>query len=122
MALGCLFLGVGGVGTVVPGLPTTIFWILAAICFSKSCPVLQRWIYDRPRVGPVIEEFVVHRRMARSTKRRAIAGMWAGMGLSVLIVLLMSSPAWVPAVIAACGVGVTLWLVYGIAERVSQPV
>ena len=39
--LGLASVGLGGLGIVVPGLPTTIFFIAAAACFSKSSPRLE---------------------------------------------------------------------------------
>jgi uncharacterized membrane protein YbaN (DUF454 family) len=42
-ATGVLCVGLGAVGVVVPGLPTTIFLIAACWCFARSCP----WLEDR---------------------------------------------------------------------------
>ena len=41
--IGILSCGFGLLGVFVPGLPTTIFVIIASYCFTRSCP----WLEDR---------------------------------------------------------------------------
>lgn len=73
--LGFLLLAIGGVGIVLPVLPTTIFWILAALCFARSDPKIRDWIYARPGVGPQVELFVEQGAMTKTGKRGALIGM-----------------------------------------------
>lgn len=108
-------LAVGGIGVVVPGLPTFMFWVLAALCFGKSCPALQRWIYRRHHIGPTVEQFVRHRTLSRASKRRALIGMWLGMSSSMALIVYTGAPAWVVLAIALSGVVATYWITRGIA-------
>lgn len=57
MVLGLLSVGVGAIGIIVPGLPTTVFFIIAAACFAKSNPRLERWVLDLPRIGPAVQRY-----------------------------------------------------------------
>ncbi|MEZ5229216.1 MAG: DUF454 family protein [Acidimicrobiales bacterium] len=57
MLLGWLMVGIGGIGIVVPGLPTTGFFVAAAACFSKSSPRFEQWILDLPGVGPLVRDY-----------------------------------------------------------------
>ena len=41
IALGGAAVALGGVGMVVPGLPTTVFFIVAAWAFARSSPRLE---------------------------------------------------------------------------------
>ncbi|MBX2851219.1 MAG: YbaN family protein [Phycisphaeraceae bacterium] len=115
MLSGCVSLGLGGIGMIVPGLPTVVFWIVSAWCFGKSCPALQRWIYNRPRVGPMIEMYNEKHMMTAQSKRRALIGMWFGMSLSILILLLTAKPLWIPSIVAGCGAAVTWYILNRVA-------
>ena len=78
---GWLFLILGAIGIVLPVWPTTGFWILAALCFARSSPKTRDWIYSRPGVGPVVEDFVEHGRLSRKAKIGAVVGMTIAMGI-----------------------------------------
>ena len=98
--LSVLCFALGWVALWVPGLPTTIFWIASAYLATKSCPVIQRWIYQRGGIGRSVEMIVEHRALTASGKRRAIAGMLFGVALSLTVLFVFGSPAlWLIAVI-----------------------
>ncbi len=69
------FLGLGAIGLFLPVWPTTIFWILAAMCFARSHPPTRDWIYARPGIGKIIEDFTEHGIMSRRSKMAALGGM-----------------------------------------------
>lgn len=82
--LGCVALG--GIGIVVPGLPSTVFFIGAAACFAKSNPRLERWVLNLPKVGPAVGNFRAGLGMPRSAKRFAIASIVVFTSLSVFVI------------------------------------
>ena len=55
--LGFLCVAIGIVGIVVPGLPTTVFMIVAAWLFSISNPRFEKWLLGLPNIGPAIQNF-----------------------------------------------------------------
>lgn len=69
----------GAVGIVVPGLPTTVFFIIAAWCFSRSSPRFEQWVLDLPRIGPMVRAHRAGEGMPRRAKGWAI-GMMAIFG------------------------------------------
>ncbi|GGB62178.1 hypothetical protein GCM10011316_37670 [Roseibium aquae] len=81
MVLGCLSLAVGAAGIVLPVLPSTIFFILAAGCFARSSPRLERKILDHPTVGPPVRAWREHGAIPVNAKIYAITGMTVGFGL-----------------------------------------
>lgn len=84
LALGGVLFALGAIGLVVPLMPTTIFWILAALCFGRSSPALRDRIYAHPRVGRTIENFLRYGVLSRRSKRVATIGVLSG--YAVLIV------------------------------------
>jgi uncharacterized membrane protein YbaN (DUF454 family) len=104
--LGCVALG--GVGVVVPGLPSTIFFIGAAACFTRSSPGLERWVLGLPGVGQMVRDHRAGLGMPRWAKVVAIASIT---GFSALAIAVASRPA-VGAgigVLAAIGIVVVAW-------------
>ena len=110
-AVGLLFVVLGGIGVVVPGLPTTGFLILAAWCFSHSSPRLEAWLLGLPRFGPLIRDYRMGLGMPRAAKRWAAGSIGVFSALSC--VLLRDSPLRVVviAVVAFVGIAYVVWAV-----------
>ena len=96
--LGGLFLVIGGIGIVLPVLPTTIFWIIAALCFTRSDPKIRDWIYRQPGVGPQVELFIEKGEMTQAGKRSALIGM--ALAAVLIVVVFRGRP-----VVLAAGLG-----------------
>jgi uncharacterized membrane protein YbaN (DUF454 family) len=89
--------GLGLVGIVVPVMPTTVFWILAALGFARSSPAMHRRILTWPGVGATVGLFLQHGAIGRRSKVVALGGILTGAGL-----LWLTSPG--AFVIGAAGV------------------
>ena len=70
---GLLCVGIGGLGMVVPGLPTTVFFILAAACFSRSSERFEQWVLNLPRIGQLVRDHREGLGMPRRAKVMAVA-------------------------------------------------
>jgi len=75
--LGWSFFGLGAVGTVVPGLPTTPFMLLALWAFSKSSKRFHDWLYTHRLFGPPLNQWREHRVIPVKAKILSIATMMA---------------------------------------------
>ena len=53
--LGSIFVAIGAVGILVPGLPTTPFMILAAACYIRSSNKLYNWLIKNKLFGKHIK-------------------------------------------------------------------
>ena len=80
IALGLISLGLGALGVVVPGLPTTPFLLLASWCFYRSSQRLQEWLL-KSWLGTYIRGY--HRRGGMTIAQKASA-----CGIMVTMVLL----------------------------------
>ncbi|MGH9210841.1 MAG: YbaN family protein [Acidimicrobiales bacterium] len=83
-AFGWLAVGLGTVGIVVPGLPTTGFFVLAAACFARSSPRFEAWVLHLPKVGPLVRDHRAGLGMPRRAKVVAIAMMLTACAVSSL--------------------------------------
>lgn len=70
VVLGCLSLGLGALGAVLPLLPAFPFLMLAAFCFAKSSEKLHRWFVSTKLYKKNLESFVQCKGMTVMTKIR----------------------------------------------------
>lgn len=103
-AVGWVAVGLGSLGVVVPGLPTTVFFIVAASCFARSSPRFERWVLGLPRVGPLVRDHRAGLGMPRRAKVWAIGMIVAFAGTSA--VLSRGRPAVAVAIVVAGVAGV----------------
>ena len=52
--VGMFCLGMAYVGMVTPGIPFSIFLVMAAFAFSKSSDKMHNWIYNHKKFGPFL--------------------------------------------------------------------
>ncbi|MFV0257027.1 MAG: YbaN family protein [Acidimicrobiales bacterium] len=104
---GLLLVAIGGVGIVVPGLPTTGFMVAAAWCFSRSSPRLERWLLGLPAVGPLVTDYRAGLGMPRRAKIIASTCITLAVGVSAGLVI---GPLAVRILVAALG-AVGVWYV-----------
>ena len=68
ISLGWLCVGLGFVGVFVPGIPTTIFLIIALWAFTKSSEKLRHWLLNHKRFGPILNNWQEHKVVPRRAK------------------------------------------------------
>ena len=91
--LGSIMLVIGAVGVVLPGLPTTIFLILAAYFFTHSSEKLYNWLMSNKTFGPIIINYTKYRGITSKDRKKALIAIWVLITISIVIsqsLLLMS--------------------------------
>ena len=68
--LGCVGVGLGAIGAVVPMLPAFPFLMLAAFCFARSSEKLDRWFKGTKLYQDNLADYVAGRGMTVKTKVR----------------------------------------------------
>jgi uncharacterized membrane protein YbaN (DUF454 family) len=110
--LGWCAVGLAIAGVFVPGMPTTVFVISAAYCFSRSSSRFERWLRENALLGPFLHRVTNGSGMLRTAKRAALTAMWTAIAVSSVV---LASVHWA-AVAATIGLGVvgTLTILYGV--------
>jgi uncharacterized protein len=110
VAVGCVFVGLGALGAVLPVLPTTPFLLMASFFFLRSSPRLNERLLRSPLFGPFLRDWHRHRGVRPRVKVGAVAALLVAVGASIawgnlsrpVLVLLL--------VVAAVGLAVVLRL------------
>lgn len=111
LAAGVGLVGLALVGIVLPLMPATVFFILAAGCFARSSPRLEALILDHPRIGPMVRDWRERKAIPASTKAMAIGGMAGGYG----VFWWAARPDW------PLGLGVAALMLAGAAYVLTRP-
>tara|TARA_Y100001970_G_scaffold66423_1_gene84840 strand:+ start:250 stop:669 length:420 start_codon:yes stop_codon:yes gene_type:complete len=84
VSLGSLFVALGAIGVIVPGLPTTPFLILAAACYIRSSQRLYDWLISNKRFGPYLKDYREGKGIPRKAKRLAVVMIVVFVSFSVV--------------------------------------
>tara|TARA_Y100000389_G_scaffold193983_1_gene223406 strand:- start:110 stop:517 length:408 start_codon:yes stop_codon:yes gene_type:complete len=76
LILGLLLTAIGLIGIVVPGLPTTIFMILAAACYFRSSQGLYNWVINHKYFGSHVKNYREGKGMPLRAKVLSLSMMW----------------------------------------------
>jgi len=92
VSVGVVLVGLGAIGAIVPGLPTTIFLLGASWCFARSCP----WLEQRMLNARIFRPF--HPWLTGRVTRRARVSstiiMWIAITISAGLFLWADPPRW----------------------------
>lgn len=105
LAAGFVSLGLGAIGAFLPLLPTVPFVILAAFCFARSSPKLERRLLEHPRFGPHIRLWRERGAVSRRGKHAASLAF----AVSAAVALVFAPLKWALVALAAMVVSAT-WL------------
>lgn len=101
--IGSLSVGLGFLGILLPGLPTTPFLLVAAGCYARSSDRLYTKLLNNRRFGPFIRRFREERAIPRKTKVQAIVMMWSMILLSGLTAITGTGGRLILAALGALG-------------------
>ena len=98
-------------GIFVPGLPTTVFILIAAYAASRGSDRLHRYLLQHARFGPVIRDWQAHGAVSRRAKWTATWTMLLCAGILLGMMLSMGGHRWwMAALPIACMAVVAVWL------------
>lgn len=101
-----IFVILGFIGAVLPGMPTTVFLILAAWAASKGWPQMDEWLLNHPKYGPTLRDWRASGTVPRKAKWLATMMM----SISGIIMLFTSAPFVIKVFTNVVMVVVAIWL------------
>ncbi|GGI81400.1 hypothetical protein GCM10010914_14530 [Deinococcus wulumuqiensis] len=95
VAVGFVLTGLGFLGLILPGLPGTVFFVLAAAAFAKGDPRWETWLLSRPVVGQMVQDYREGKGMPLRAKWIACACIVVAVSFSLTrITVLAGQVAW----------------------------
>ncbi|MFH3985435.1 YbaN family protein [Acinetobacter baumannii] len=101
-----IFITLGIIGAILPGMPTTVFLILTAWAASKGWPQMDAWLLNHPKYGPTLRDWRANGTVPRKAKWIATIMMTA----SGILMLFTSAPFWVKVFTDTTMLVVAIWL------------
>ena len=105
-ALAVLALALGIAGVFIPGLPTTVFVLMAGWAAMRSSPRMHAWLWRHPLFGPMLQNWQAGGLVSRRAKRSATVMI----AVCAAILWLTPTPLWVRWLACSCMACVLLWL------------
>jgi uncharacterized protein len=106
LGLGLLFVGIGFINFFIPGLPSTVFILIAVYFFARSSPRFYNWLLNNRIFGELIRDWRAGKGLSLKAKLMAVSVIAITIAFSVVAI---QTPI-VKWIVALCGVGVSLYL------------
>lgn len=84
---GTFSVGLGIIGIIVPGMPSTVFFLIAAACYVRSSDRLYNKLLSNKIVGKQIRDFREKRAMPLRAKIVSLAMGWTAITLSTVFAI-----------------------------------
>lgn len=101
-----IFVLLGFIGALLPGMPTTVFLILAAWAASKGWPQMDAWLLNHPKYGATLRAWRKNGTVPRKAKWIASIMML----ISAVIMLFTNAPLAIKIFTNLIMLSVSVWL------------
>jgi uncharacterized protein len=115
---GTVCVGLGVLGMFLPLLPTTVFLLMAAYCYSKSSEKFHNWLLTNKLCGKYISNYKSGRGISTRQKISTILVLWASIGFSIW---LLEARLWLALLLAAVALGVSIHILWLRTYRREEP-
>lgn len=88
IVIGCVSLGIGCVGVVLPILPTVPFFLLTVFCFANSSEKLHNWFVNTKMYKKHLDSFVKKKGMTVKTKATILTSVTVIMLFGFVLMML----------------------------------
>jgi uncharacterized protein len=106
LSLGLIATGLGFLGYILPGLPGTVFILVAVYFFARSSPRFYNWLLNNRIFGGFIRDWRAGKGLSLKAKLTAITVIAVTITLSVMLI----ENQILKIIVVFCGIGVSLYL------------
>jgi uncharacterized protein len=117
ISFGFLMVILGILGAILPVLPGTVFFIIAAFCFAKSSEKFYKLLIHNKYVGPHLRNYLEDKFIPVKTKIIIISSIWISMTASAVYVL---EVFWQRALMFAVAIGVSVYIILHRSRKSSE--
>lgn len=119
LVLGCVCLGLGCIGVVLPILPTVPFFLVTVFCFAKSSQRLHSWFVGTQLYQKHLDSFVKKKGMTVQTKVGIMVPVTLLMGVGIFMMLRggIVIPSIILTIVWVCHV---IYFVFGVKTIVTN--
>lgn len=120
--IGLIFTGLAILGAILPGMPTTVFLIVALWAFARSSERLTRWLERIPILKTALQEarrFEERRAVRPEVKRVAVGFAWGSAVLTAGLSQSMTQP--IVLIVALAAVAATVVMILIPTDREPPP-
>ena len=114
---GFFMIMMGILGAILPVLPGTVFFILAALCFAKGSEKFYKMIIHNKLVGPHIQNYLEEKFIPIRTKIVAISFLWISVTLSSAFFIEIF---WQRLIMFVIAISVTIYLILHKSKKDSN--
>ena len=104
-AIGFFCVGMAYIGFITPGIPFSIFLVIAAWAFAKSSPKMEKWLYNHPWFGEFLTNWTKKRVFPQKAKIGMIIVMASTLAVTYHVTHNMNMLLWTGAFM----LGVAIW-------------
>ena len=111
IAVGTACLGLGILGALLPGLPSTVFFLTAAACYTRSSERLYRWMLSKPVAQKALAQYADYKRTRALPLRVKLVAMGSAWTSFVLMFSGITRAPWFVAwIVFALAVACTVFM------------
>jgi len=93
-AIGFLCVGLAYIGFVTPGIPFSIFLVIAAWAFAKSSPKMEAWLYNHPWFGKFLTNWTKKRVFPTKGKYAMVLVMSSTLAFTYYMTMNVNAVLW----------------------------
>jgi len=87
IVVGTILLGIGGLGVLLPIVPTTPFLLLATACYARGSKRIHRWMLRNRVFGAFIRNYVERKGITPRQKTVTLGFLWVTMTFTIVFVV-----------------------------------